>query len=324
MKLIFLKSIIFVLIFIALDKLIFLIYKHEIYDQPYSYGSLSKLYSGTINADIVIFGSSRTMLHLDPAVIESATHLTTYNLAKDGTNIYQSFFTLEEYLLHNKRPKLIIFEADLNQLNNNNMLRFEKEKFRDYSFLSLHTSNLFEYSLIEKISQKLVQSQFAANKPAIFYSFLTKTFIGERDKEESVKDFGSWVFSNGAHLKKGSVLQNDELSPQNPNFSISLSKISLLQKVVDLSNSQHIPILFFSPPINAWKENKSVNDGIAKIKSFSINNQLISHIDFSFDKEFSLSTNIWWNKDHLNISGAQILSRKISEKIMCIFDKKMD
>lgn len=312
MKNYFFRIGVFLLIFFIIDQIVFRIYSHETYDLPLSYGSLSRLFSGTINTDIVMFGSSRTLLHIDPAVIEETTHLSTYNLAADGTNIFQSLFTLEEYLLHNQKPKLILFEADLNQLDKNNLLRFEKHKFREYSFLSKHTADLFNFSILQKISHALVKSQFAANNPYVFYSFFTKTIFGKKERPEKFKDYGLWISSNGAHLKKGTLLHSATLEQSNYQIEISDETVRQFERVADFAKIHEIPLIFFSPPINYWMKNSSLEEGLAIFQSLAKRNKYISYVDYAFDDDFSANVSLWWNAGHLNSEGARLLSEKIS------------
>lgn len=306
---------VFLLIFFIIDQIIFRIYSHETYDLPLSYGSLSRLFSGTINTDIIIFGSSRTLLHVDPAVIEENTNLSAFNLAADGSNIFQSLFTLEEYLLHNKKPKLILFEADLNQLDKNNLLRFEKHKFREYCYLSKHTSDLFNFSILQKISHSLVKSQFAANNPYVFFSFFTKTIYGKKEKAEKSSDYGDWILSNGAVLKKRTILHSATLEQFYYRIEITDEIIGQFEKIADWANVHEIPLIFFSPPINYWIKNGSLEEGIAIFKTISKRNKYITYADYSFDADFSSNVFLWWNVGHLNIEGARLLSEKISMKI---------
>lgn len=311
MKPLIVKSTFFLLIFFIIDQTIFQIYRYEILDQPYSYGALSRMYAGSINTDIVMFGSSRTMLHLDPSVIENETNLSAYNLGKDGTNMYQSFFTLKEYLIYNKKPKLIIFEADLMQFRKNGTLRFEKEEFRGYSFLSKRAADLFDQTLIERISRKLVKSQFAANKLNSFYSFFTKTVFGKKEKETKIMDFGDWLFSSGANLKKVTDRSIKEMKEIDPQLEYSEEKFNLLGEVADFAEKQNVPILFFSPPINYWKEGEATDRGLFAIRKIASKNRYVDLADYAYDKDFSPTSPYWWNAAHLNIEGARLQTRKI-------------
>ncbi len=314
------KTLLFIALFSIIDSLVFYIYKHEEFNKPYSYGSLSKLYAGTINADVVIFGSSRTQLHINPMIIEELTGLTSYNLAQAGTNIFQSFFTLEEYMLHNKKPKIVIFEADIRQLDKKILLRFEKHNFKKYIFLSRHTAELFNQTLLEKISHSLIKSQCATNNPYIFYHYFSKSIWNKRQEEQSVVDNNDWVFSKGAHLKKG-IDPTRGINPQKEEYHIDLSsdREELFRRLLRYAEQQRFILLLFSPPsILSWEKNKSMESAIEFYRNLSSKSNSIYYADYSFDDDLRKNKSLWFNGAHLNIVGANLLTKKITTHIQLI------
>ena len=70
-----------------------------------------------IDAELLIYGSSRAWVHFDPEFISENTGLTAYNFGVDG----QSFDIQElrhEMYLKNQSVKYIIYSVDVNTLNN--------------------------------------------------------------------------------------------------------------------------------------------------------------------------------------------------------------
>lgn len=72
------------------------------------YGALNQVIEGKVNADIVINGSSRALVHYDPRHLEQATGLTAFNLGMNGTHIDVQLAILRTYLKHNRKPRLVI------------------------------------------------------------------------------------------------------------------------------------------------------------------------------------------------------------------------
>lgn len=72
------------------------------------FGSLNQVFSGRVNADIVINGSSRALVHYDPRIIEKATGLRAYNLGMNAIQIDVQLAVLRSYLAHNTKPKIVI------------------------------------------------------------------------------------------------------------------------------------------------------------------------------------------------------------------------
>lgn len=77
------------------------------------FGIWNKIVHGKINADIVIFGSSRALAHYDPRIIQRATGFSAYNIGLNGSQTDLQLARLRAYLNHNRKPKLLIVNFDL-------------------------------------------------------------------------------------------------------------------------------------------------------------------------------------------------------------------
>ena len=64
------------------------------------FGTLNRVMDGEVNADIVITGSSRAVVHYDPRVIEKATGLTAFNLGRNGSQTDMQVAFFKAYLKH--------------------------------------------------------------------------------------------------------------------------------------------------------------------------------------------------------------------------------
>ncbi|NVJ47336.1 MAG: hypothetical protein HWE07_09420 [Cytophagia bacterium] len=67
---------------------------------------------GGIDAELLIVGSSRALVHFDCEYIQKVTGKTCYNLGFDGTTFPLQKLMLELYLSQNKAPKEIIWSID--------------------------------------------------------------------------------------------------------------------------------------------------------------------------------------------------------------------
>jgi hypothetical protein len=72
------------------------------------FGSLNQVMSGRVNADIIINGSSRALVHYDPRIISAATGLSAYNLGMNGIQTDVQAAVLKAYLNKNKKPQLVV------------------------------------------------------------------------------------------------------------------------------------------------------------------------------------------------------------------------
>lgn len=79
-------------------------------------GAVNKFMRGQCETDILICGSSRALVHYDPAVIQKETGLRAYNIGRNGGHVDVQLFALKAFLARNPRPKLIILNLDTHSL----------------------------------------------------------------------------------------------------------------------------------------------------------------------------------------------------------------
>lgn len=81
-----------------------------------AFGEFNRVARGEVNADLVVSGSSRAALHYDTKQLTAATGLHTFNLGRIGARAEVHHGILSHYLRHNRKPRLLIVNADLNTL----------------------------------------------------------------------------------------------------------------------------------------------------------------------------------------------------------------
>jgi hypothetical protein len=77
----------------------------------------NEVIQGGIDAEILIVGSSRALVHFDCEYIEKLTGKTCYNLGFDGTTYPLQKLMLELYLSKNKKPKELIWSLDFHSFS---------------------------------------------------------------------------------------------------------------------------------------------------------------------------------------------------------------
>ncbi|NDV70189.1 hypothetical protein [Dysgonomonas sp. 25] len=76
------------------------------------------LYTGNINTDILIIGSSRSFVHFDPAIIEEKTNMSAYVVGFNALRFNLQDLLFKEYLKYNTKPKIVICSLDQPTLYN--------------------------------------------------------------------------------------------------------------------------------------------------------------------------------------------------------------
>ena len=92
-------------------------------------GVMNAIMRHTIDADLVISGSSRAMYHYDPQIIQSRTGLKTINIGRNGTKLHEQLRLLELYLERNTPPQYLIQNLDIFSLQENDDITDPKQYF---------------------------------------------------------------------------------------------------------------------------------------------------------------------------------------------------
>ncbi len=94
--------------------------------------SWNDLFYGNLQCDALIMGSSRGFVQYDPAIIDSALGVNSYNLSVDGRCIDAQVVKYHTYCQYNPRPRLIIQNVDFGTMALSN--GYEREQFLPYLF----------------------------------------------------------------------------------------------------------------------------------------------------------------------------------------------
>ena len=107
-------------------------------------GTLNKVISGNVNADILVVGSSRAQHGFDPRIISRQTKKSVYNIGLDGTQIDLQAALFFTYLRHNRKPEFLILSLDVHNLSST--------RDRDIYHSGLYMADLDEPDLFPAMS----------------------------------------------------------------------------------------------------------------------------------------------------------------------------
>jgi hypothetical protein len=110
MKRLAFKLLLFLLVFLAYDKLFILVANRSAETEVDR--RLEYLMEGQINKDLVILGSSRGSRDLIAHQIEEKTGLSAYNLCYPGSSVEFHDFVLQTLLEFNEHPKIMVLVVD--------------------------------------------------------------------------------------------------------------------------------------------------------------------------------------------------------------------
>ena len=263
----------------------------------------NNLLEGKINSDIVIYGSSRAWLHINPKVFEDSTGLNTYNLGIDGHNFYMQNLRHELLLEYNKPPKIIILSLDNFTLDKKKDL-YNPEQFLPYLGNEKIATATKTYFGLSYFDYKLPLIRYAGQKDALknALKILVKPSMNKIDR---YKGFSGQELQWNDDLDKALALQKKYVQ------HFDSATIVLFDHFLQSTLTKKIKVVMvYSPEYIGGQQFVSNRE-----KLFSIYRQMsekykIPFFDYSADT-LCTEKKYFYNSQHLNAKGADIFTRML-------------
>jgi len=269
----------------------------------YGHGYIWKdIYDGNLNADILIYGSSRASTQIDPQLFGDNLGQSCYNLGLEGHNFWLSEFRHQEILKYNKKPKHIILSLDTFSLEKRPDL-FNYEQFLPYM--------LFNASILKATSGYESFSDYDFYIPLLRY-------VGEREawKETFVPKKTPFHFREKG-FNPIDATWNDDFENAKKNQKIyeikkNAATIKKLYHFIKDCRAKNIDLIFIYTPEymdgqNFVKDRKELLDFYKKTAT----ENGIVFLDYS-ENSISMDKKYFVNSQHLNRTGATLFTKKLA------------
>jgi hypothetical protein len=265
------------------------------------------IFSGRINSDIIIQGSSRAWVQYNTYIIDSALHTNSYNFGMDGSPFDVQYARFKAYLAHNAYPKLIIQNVDWDLLDRNTSVY---QKYQLLPFLSDSTFKrlILDEKLLPKADIYLPVFKYSGQTKAIQLGFSEffglKHVVSDRHKGYA----GATLAWDGKNFDK-KKLQGKIEWKKNPEV-----ETLFIQFLVECKRNK-IKVLLVHAPV--YYEHT---------KLFGAHNELVffyknlaakydaDFMDFSEDS-ISFSKSNFYNVTHLNKKGSELFTLKLTRQM---------
>lgn len=250
--------------------------------------SWQDLYSGDIDADLLIIGSSRTQYGFNTKIIEDSLHIKTYNLGLTSARIQIDYIRLLEQLrLGKHKPKYVTLEIDFVTIEKKNRLDCHWQLFP----YMLYNKNIYKYT-----------HNMDGYKKGYYFCPLARYYGNFSDLiTNSISDInigyykGYWPMNepfNGTRFTTKDTIKID--SP----------KIELLSEFINTCKGNDIKLNFvYSPEYYLISHNITNRDSITNIIKNIAQRNDIPFADIS-TPPFSTDTTFFFDMRHLNSLGA--------------------
>lgn len=262
------------------------------------------IYQSKINSDLLILGSSRAWVQVNPNIIIKQTGLKTYNLGMDGHKFDLTYLRYLEYIKYNTPPKFIVLVIDVNFFSSYSKL-YNYEQFLPYMLFNFNYYKFFNsYNYFKKSDYILPLIRYSGKINVIKNTISSIPF----KKSKKYRNFGF----RGQHLTWNDI----EISKQLLKIEMDQNKLFMFKSFINLCRKTKTKLILVYPPeyIEGQKmiQNRSGIINLLKNKAKSSN---LIYFDYSQDNTFLRNKKLFYNAFHLNYRGACIFTQKLTNDL---------
>ncbi len=275
---------------------------------------IADIKEGNINADIIIHGSSRAWVHIDPLSLEDTLHLSAYNLGVDGGVFIPSYFRHRYFLKYNKCPKYIIYAIDFTSLD---------REWENFNLKQIIPWMLWDKDYLELIQAGTFLSYVDILLPLIRYRHISSVLKNDLFTQKRLKPW--WKGQIEKVRTKGyrgidenwwaEDLEKRVRDKNYMNYQLQTSVTQKFEQFIQECQEQGIQLfLVFTPIHKYWKEiNENREEIFAYYKEIS-SRYSIPFLDYT-TLPICQDTAYFYNGRHLNLKGSQLFSKQLASDL---------
>ena len=263
-------------------------------------GKINLLVENELHAPLSFWGSSTTLVHVSPLVVDSITGLRSFNFGLDGTFFQQYSGLLKSYA---KRTDASIIVIGLNITDFHPRTQIYHPQY--------YTSAINNSDVLEGLAA--IDPWFSWKMRWVpFYSLILFDSDYYLNLFKNDSDQFTLIESRGFETQP-KEWQSDSKFPYD---SIEIHRPfvdNLIAVTTEIKKMGHTPLLFVSPMyFEAYEEVKNMNEFQMILDELKRNQLTVINC---LDSPLSKNKNLFYNYLHLNSRGAELFSAELSHHI---------
>jgi hypothetical protein len=261
-----------------------------------------------VNADIVIYGSSRAWVHIDPTMISDSLTVSCYNLGINGHNFWLQYLRHQLLLEKNTKPKLIIHSLDAFTLQKNEDL-YNAEQFLPYMLWNTQIKEAtISYNGFPLVDYEIPLIRYYGRQKAINTAFELYT-NPQKNIVQRIKGY------QGQNRQWNSDFEKAKSKMKGYNVKIDPPSLLLFENYLKECKSKNIQIiLVYTPEYIEGQQFVKNRDSIITLYHKFSKKYKIPFYDYSNDT-MSYQKKYFYNSLHLNKNGAELFTHKLIDTL---------
>ncbi|MGV3765566.1 MAG: hypothetical protein ACO1NW_05530 [Chitinophagaceae bacterium] len=269
--------------------------------------SWNKIYNKQLDAEVLIYGSSRARVHFDPRVFKSELGVSAYNMGIDGHNFVMQKARHDAILRNNAPPKLIILSVDYYTLNKREDL-FNPNQFLPYILQPEIRDVTSHYVGLDIYDYYLPMARYIGHQGLVlegFRSMLGKKLIAHETYNGFVPQFLQWDNKLETLIKEKKRYET----------IVDNRYLKLLRDfLIDCRNKGINVLMVYAPEYITGQQFVKGRENMMAVFNQLSGELKVPFWDFSTDP-LSKDKSLFYNALHLNAKGADLFTSKFVQML---------
>ncbi len=294
-----------VIAFFMVDRLVFL-WLNKLEQTIYSGGTIGKVntfFKCKDSVDILIFGSSRAVHHVNPDVFS----VPAYNMGMDATRIGYATALITTL---QKRDQVILIHIDHNRVFDETFDGSDALSLKNLLFRNKNIKEFYKSYFPSEIYKANISRMYVFNGKV--FSIIKNKFLGDKD---TIQNGYLPLYQTKEQKQIFEILLKEKKFNINENINKPLVVNKLFEEFVNLilekaSNNNSKVVFFTSPSLN--KVDREVE---VATKKFFVKKNVPYYNYLNYLDSFPSRTTYFRDFTHLTAAGAEAFSKKIKEDL---------
>jgi len=267
------------------------------------------IFDGAIHADVVVSGSSRAYVQVDPRILDSQLKCTSYNLGMDGSEFLLQSARIEAYLKFNQKPKIILQIVEARSLDKLEDI-FQYEQFLPYFYDKPLHNVIRQYQNYSPVDYTIPFIRYRHDRRLITLGVLE--YLHLYHVSANGKDRGY----AGVERRWDSSFQKFRQNyPNGYRCKIDTTLSRTFQRYLQECKAKNIKIIMVYAPEYKEVHRYIINrDSVMNMYRNFSTTYGVPFLDYS-DSAISSNRNYFYNSQHLNKTGAEKFSRMLARDV---------
>ncbi len=287
----------------------------------------NKIYSGKMNIDIAIYGSSRAADHINPKILEDSLQKMVYNFGMRGHTFWMQNYKHKEFIKYNKVPNYIIYDIDMFTLDTVTVLSAIEQFFPYMLFNESMQPYIEKYNVFSKCYYYIPLIRYFGQYKAILLAIKGCLSINDSkwEKMKNLINRDKTLVNGEATAKKDNQfgenrVWNDDFDKAKQKMKyrviqLDTTLVRMFENFISECQNKNIKIIFVYDP--EYIEGQMFIKGRESV--FNLYMRFSDKYDIPFlnysNDSICYQRKYFYNSEHMNSDGADLYTKKLAHDL---------